>query len=164
MAYNFKSIADVEVVAEPTESANVLIEENGVIKKAPKTAVGGAGGAGDALDMVISVNDEPSAWISEGSYSIVEGSVQAVCDAIRSGRVPVVKIRFCCNMDHLGDATVVTASEADVSVAAYGEELYFMYHTESPYGGFITVGRIAMDLNGNYIEFSQGGVNMSWYD
>ena len=45
MAYNFKSIADVEVVAEPTESANVLIEEDGVIKKAPKTAVGGAGGA-----------------------------------------------------------------------------------------------------------------------
>ena len=43
MAYNFKSIADVEVVAEPAESANVLIEENGVIKKAPKTAVGGAG-------------------------------------------------------------------------------------------------------------------------
>lgn len=42
MAYNFKSIADVEVVAEPTESANVLIEENGMIKKAPKTAVGGA--------------------------------------------------------------------------------------------------------------------------
>jgi hypothetical protein len=41
MAYNFKSIADVEVVAKPTESANVLIEENGVIKKVPKTEVGG---------------------------------------------------------------------------------------------------------------------------
>ena len=45
MAYNFKSIADVEVVAEPTESANVLIEENGIIKKAPKTAVGGGADA-----------------------------------------------------------------------------------------------------------------------
>lgn len=43
MSYNFKSIADVEVVAEPTDTANVLIEEDGVIKKAPKTAVGGAG-------------------------------------------------------------------------------------------------------------------------
>ena len=38
----FKKLSDVEVVAEPTESANVLIEENGVIKKAPKTAVVGA--------------------------------------------------------------------------------------------------------------------------
>lgn len=40
----FKKLSDVEVVAEPTETANVLIEEDGVIKKAPKTAVGGAGG------------------------------------------------------------------------------------------------------------------------
>lgn len=40
----FKKLSDVEVVAEPAESANVLIEEDGVIKKAPKTAVGGAGG------------------------------------------------------------------------------------------------------------------------
>ena len=41
MAYNFKSIADVDIVEEPSEEAHVLIEEGGVIKKAPKTAVGG---------------------------------------------------------------------------------------------------------------------------
>lgn len=43
----FKRLSDVEVIAEPTESANVLIEENGVIKKAPKTAVGGGGDDGN---------------------------------------------------------------------------------------------------------------------
>ena len=37
----FRKLSDVEIVAEPAESANVLIEENGIIKKAPKTAVGG---------------------------------------------------------------------------------------------------------------------------
>ena len=42
----FKRLSDVEVVVEPTESANVLIEENGVIKKAPKTTVGGANNGG----------------------------------------------------------------------------------------------------------------------
>lgn len=40
MSYDFKRLSDVEVVAEPAESANVLIEENGVIKKASKDAVG----------------------------------------------------------------------------------------------------------------------------
>ena len=45
MAYEFKRLSDVEVVETPTEIANVLIEEDGVIKKAPKTAVGGAGGS-----------------------------------------------------------------------------------------------------------------------
>ena len=62
MAYNFKSIADVEVVAEPAESANVLIEENGVIKKAPKTAVGGAGET-----LVIAFNGNN--WVNYGDYS-----------------------------------------------------------------------------------------------
>lgn len=45
----FKKLSDVEVVAEPAESANVLIEENGVIKKAPKTAVGGGLTEWDAI-------------------------------------------------------------------------------------------------------------------
>lgn len=68
MAYNFKSIADVDVVAEPSESANVLIEENGVIKKAPKTAVGGAG------DSVLICYDIPnnSVTISDNAYNLLK--------------------------------------------------------------------------------------------
>lgn len=53
----FKRLSDVEVVAEPTESANVLIEENGVIKKAPKTTVGGAG---VELDGIFESTEHPS--------------------------------------------------------------------------------------------------------
>ena len=64
MAYEFKKLSDVEVVAEPTESANVLIEEDGVIKKAPKTAVGGAGGAGGYI------------WtLAEGDYTVDKDSL-----------------------------------------------------------------------------------------
>lgn len=40
---DFTKLADVESVEEPADGTNVLIEENGVIKKAPKTAVGGSG-------------------------------------------------------------------------------------------------------------------------
>ena len=39
----FKKLSDVEIVETPAETANVLIEEDGVIKKAPKTSVGGSG-------------------------------------------------------------------------------------------------------------------------
>lgn len=66
----FKKLSDVEVVAEPTESANVLIEENGVIKKAPKTAVGGAG-TGNFV--VISMPYIEEADID--TFSIIEGAV-----------------------------------------------------------------------------------------
>lgn len=55
----FKKLSDVEVVAEPTESANVLIEENGVIKKAPKTAVGGGMGGSLMLYPYNGDNNEP---------------------------------------------------------------------------------------------------------
>lgn len=77
MAYNFKSIADVEVVAEPSESANVLIEENGEIKKAPKTAVGGAVGGG-GYDAVIKFNTmgDDSELIS-GSYDDILAKLEA---------------------------------------------------------------------------------------
>lgn len=88
MAYNFKSIADVEVVAEPTESANVLIEEDGVIKKAPKTAVGGAGGE---ADLVIRFNNHP-VLLEPENISIVSGSVEAVYTAFESGLIPKVEV------------------------------------------------------------------------
>lgn len=47
MAYEFKKLSDVAAVETPADTANVLIEEDGVIKKAPKSAVGGAGSSGD---------------------------------------------------------------------------------------------------------------------
>lgn len=46
MALEFKKLSDVESVEVVAETANVLIEEDGVIKKAPKTQVGGASGSG----------------------------------------------------------------------------------------------------------------------
>ena len=52
MAYEFKKLSDVTLVTKPTDIANVLIEENGVIKKAPKTAVGGSGNK--EADLIVS--------------------------------------------------------------------------------------------------------------
>jgi hypothetical protein len=91
MAYNFKSIADVEVVAEPTESANVLIEENGVIKKAPKTAVGGAGGNTE-WDAIIELIDGASG--SFDSMELVSGSYEDIKEKIFSGILPNVLMRY----------------------------------------------------------------------
>ena len=56
MAYSFKSIADVEVVERPSNSASVLIEEDGIIKKTPKTAVGGTGAGSEEMVVVTDYN------------------------------------------------------------------------------------------------------------
>lgn len=41
MAYEFKKLSAVEAVDAVSDAASVLIEENGVIKRAPKSEVGG---------------------------------------------------------------------------------------------------------------------------
>ena len=70
MAYNFKSIVDVEVVAEPTETANVLIEENGIVKKAPKSAVGG--GMGGSLMVKTLVDQEAGTTSFDRTYDEIK--------------------------------------------------------------------------------------------
>lgn len=46
MAYEFKKLSAVEAVETPADTANVLIEENGVIKKTPSGVFTGGGGGG----------------------------------------------------------------------------------------------------------------------
>ena len=41
MAYEFRDMATVDLVEEVSDTANVLIEEDGKIKRAPKSQVGG---------------------------------------------------------------------------------------------------------------------------
>ena len=66
----FKKLSDVEVVAEPAESANVLIEENGVIKKAPKTAIGG--GSSSVCVTVLYDAVLEKTFTSENAYLLLE--------------------------------------------------------------------------------------------
>lgn len=42
----FKKLSEVEQIVSVSDNATVLIEEGGEIKRAPKSAVGGAGGGG----------------------------------------------------------------------------------------------------------------------
>lgn len=89
MAYNFKSIADVDMVEAPAETANVLIEEDGIIKKAPKTAVGGAGGS--EPDMIITINGSIDS-VSTSQCTVTNGGVSNVASKLSSGKTPIVKI------------------------------------------------------------------------
>lgn len=90
----FKKLSDVEVVAEPTESANVLIEENGVIKKTPKTAVGGSGGG----------LGEHWVSLSEPDYSVTasKGIYEAVKNYIYNGGVPIIINTYMVSTDEYG--------------------------------------------------------------
>lgn len=82
----FKRLSDVEVVAEPTESANVLIEEDGVIKKAPKTAVGGNSKWDAVIEYVYTDDDN--------YVNLVSGDCMTVGNKIMNdGEAPNIMIR-----------------------------------------------------------------------
>lgn len=96
MAHNFRSIADVEVVAELAESANVLIEEHGVIKKAPKTAVGG----GETWDAIFEIIEGCSGYFD--SVDIVRGDYQSLKNKIDNGDFPTVLIKYALSSSEYG--------------------------------------------------------------
>lgn len=49
MATEFKKLSEVTTLEKVTDTAHVLVEENGEIYRAPKTSVGGAGGVKTAI-------------------------------------------------------------------------------------------------------------------
>lgn len=146
----FKRLSDVEVVAEPTEAANVLIEENGVIKKAPKTAVGGAGGS--EPDMVIALNapfNYDTATSNNTTVAIESGSLEAVAEALRAGRAPVVKCkRYYLTNPFNTSFPVAEGGVYDCNVFYYGGYIHFSFAVSFEY----TV-RIVMNIDDSeYLE------------
>lgn len=142
----FKKLSDVEVVAEPAESANILIEEDGVIKKAPKTAVGGAGGV--EPDLVIAINaffsNSPTDLTAE-QFSIESGSLESVKDTLVAGNIPVVKVKY---YFYKNDGYSVGASEHLCGVEKYADSMSFYY--ENMNGQHV----IFMDLSdSSYISY-----------
>ena len=93
----FKKLSDVEVVEAVSDAANVQIEENGVIKKAPKTQVGGAGGT--EYDAIIELIEGTSGYFD--SMELVLGSYQSLKQKIMENKFPEVLIKY-------ADGTAVT--------------------------------------------------------
>lgn len=92
MAYEFKDISTVELVETADDTANVLIEEGGTIKKVPKTEVGG----GNKCDMVISIVKDTFSISNHELYpedvTITNGSIDDLMSILKEGNMPVVKV------------------------------------------------------------------------
>ena len=65
MNYEFKDIATVDMVETVADTASVLIEEDGIIKRAPKSEVGG----GTSTGLSIIYEDYTLKYASDGIYT-----------------------------------------------------------------------------------------------
>jgi hypothetical protein len=98
MAYEFKKLSDVDIVETPSETANVLIEEDGVIKKAPKTAVGGGGSAGEVSnsnwDAIIKFGNDSDRNTAINNASFVLGNYDILYTKIEACEMPNILIQW----------------------------------------------------------------------
>lgn len=130
MDYTFKDMATIDMVETVTDDATVLIEEEGVIKRAPKSEVGGHVSGGETPDMIITVTGNSETKLTSDNYTITEGSVENVFTAFHEGRYPVIKVRFYNNEN---TAYSVIREEYDAYACTYGENLWFSFITLNPY-------------------------------
>lgn len=172
----FKKLSAVEAVASVSDTASVLIEEDGVIKRAPKGEVGGVKVASTAevgQTIVVKAVDEagnPTEWecadlekkpdmvittctetqdptITADNFTITEGTVLAVGQAIMAGRPVVVIIRNISN-----DGYVYIAHEQAISANIYGEWLYLSYTFYDGQGNSYAC-RLALNIDGSFHSF-----------
>lgn len=88
----FRKLSDVEVVEAVSNAANVLIEENGVIKKAPKTAVGGVGG-GETPDMILIINTGGMLSNATTTDMSIDGDASLVINKLINNENPTVWVK-----------------------------------------------------------------------
>ena len=89
MSYEFKTLGSVEALTKVPENANVLVEVDGAIKRAPGGALGGNGGK---YDLVITDQTDNSNLVA---LNIDEGNYQNVYNKIfNEHKVPNVLIKY----------------------------------------------------------------------
>lgn len=75
MAYEFTRLADVTAIEEVKEEDSVLVVQDGEVKRAPKTAVGGAGG-GTTIVITWDGDGYDDFHAPEGAYETIREMIQ----------------------------------------------------------------------------------------
>lgn len=109
MALDFTRLSDVTLVEEATETANVLIEESGEIKRVPKTEVGGGKLEYDAVFEVIMGTD------SDDGITYISGDYQTIYDKIMVEKEEP-KIKVICKVKDYGTWHSVNSTNVTVLV------------------------------------------------
>lgn len=88
----FTRLADVEVVETANDTDKVLIEQNGEIKRVPKTEVGGSGG-GNTLVLNITVSDPNSMDMSLTSSNMtLDEAITATSNNELTGAMIIIDV------------------------------------------------------------------------
>lgn len=127
MSYNFKNIADVELLSTMPENANVLVEVGGATRRAPKE---------DGIGKLVAV--ESLAEVPEGATVLVEvdGEIKRVpSDGLGGGKALIIKSS---DFDNAIAGVSAASAAADTYVANMTfDEVMTAFSSGELIGGFL---------------------------
>jgi hypothetical protein len=141
---NREFIAAKDLPVTEAEEVNVLVVDPATGEMAQKA---GANLGGEKIDLVIKFESPAMYGISSAdntTVTIESGSMDAVVDALASGRAPVVKVKHCYIIDK--NVPIIEGGIYDCSVIHYGEHIHFFFSLNS-----IRV-RISMGIDSDFLE------------
>lgn len=119
MALDFTRLSDVTLVEEATETANVLIEEGGEIKRMPKQEY--LPNIGGGFDAIISIDNDTN------ECTLLHGSYESVRNKMLSGICPSVWIYRTSGMD-----MYYTVSIVDIDHLSNPNKIAFRIDADNP--------------------------------
>lgn len=159
MSENINFVPAIALPVAEGEEVSVLCLENGAMKQKPANGLGG----GEKADMVIALDtrviyDSPAS--DNTTVSIASGSLEAVVNALREGRPPVVK----CERYHVTDGfdtswPFLEAGVYDCDVTYYGGYVTFSFCVPHAY-----MMRIVMSIDDpEYLQVWAHPLSMTTY-
>lgn len=167
MAYEFKSLGTVDVVETASDTANVLIEEDGEIKRVAKSGVGGNKDTWDAI--IDLVPPETETYFHFGNASsgdsnflsnmvVSSGAYEAIRNKILAGENPKVLIRY----DYVYGSTCYrrfipyqinfySSESSDIYIKFFGSD------NDTNITLFHTI--LVLDSNNNIIDYIMGTIS-----
>ena len=126
MAIEFTRLADVTAIEEVKDEDTVLVVQDGEVKRAPKTAVGGGG----EWDAVFDIVED---WLNINNYTFTSGSYSDLRDKILAGQKPNILIR---NTYEYGNTFYGFLSATYIEASSSDEEPLWIVVTNGDNGNF----------------------------
>ena len=119
----FTRLADVEVVETATDVDKVLIEQNGEIKRVPKTEVGGSGGGGNTLVLNMTADMSTGEFTLVSSNMTLDEALTAINNNELTGGICMLDMgvmKACSTMIMFADSTAQVGSACFACMANLG--------------------------------------------
>lgn len=150
MAIEFTRLADVTAIEEVKDEDTVLVVQDGEVKRAPKTAVGGGGEWDAVIDLGEDTLDENFCALWDGHYGnakFISGDYNAIMNKFNAGELPNILLYGVANVYD----TLYTFKTKASNITVCDTELSINYEACNLCGYYYSA-TIIVDSTNNFVD------------